>query len=134
MEEMVETIKPDCYDIVTYTTPWTPSKMAGRYGFGYHFLKKSGFNGKGCGKYKQGIQVPLDNEIYDHTYGLGFNSYRQPSIFPLNVNHIYGGHLKLVNPFLLDNHQKPTLDVFPEDEVLLDFLGVYEDLPTFHHK
>lgn len=119
---------------MTYAAPWTPSDMADRYGSGYHFLKKSGFNGKGCGKYEQGIQVPLDNDIYDHTYGLGFNPYRQPSVFPPNVNHIYGGQLKLVNPLLIDINQTPTLDIFPKDEALMDFLGVYDDLPKFHHK
>ena len=91
VNEMIEMIKLDFSDIVMYAAPWTPSEMDDWYGSGYLLLKKLGFNGQGCGKYEQGIQVPLDNEIYDHTYGLGFNPYKQPSNFPLNVNHICGG-------------------------------------------
>lgn len=52
----------------------------------------------------------------------------------LNVNHICGGQIKLVNPLLIDMNQAPSLDICLEDETLIEFLGIYNDLPKFHHK
>lgn len=115
-EEIMETIKPNCYDIQTYEAPLTPENMVDCYGPGYTLLKKSRFNGKGCGKFEKGIQVSLDSGFPIYTFRLRSNPQKQPLLLPLNVNHIYSGHVKLINPNLLDFYEKNKMDIFPDDE------------------
>lgn len=110
----------------------TVSDVAYRYSPWYYFLAKHRYYGQGCGKFEQGIQVPLSNDGYEHTYGLGFNPYKKPQFF-LNMNHICSGPLKLSNPHLITFDQLPSLDVYSSDDALVDFLGTYMDLSSFHH-
>ena len=76
----------------------------------------------------------MDSDFIENAFGLGFNPYKKPSLFPLNFNHICSGSHKLINPNLLDFEKIIKMDVFPDDEALMDFLGVYDDHPSFHHK
>ena len=70
----------------TIEAPLTLENMSNSYGLGYSFLKKYEFNGKGYENFKNGIQVPLDSVFRKYTFGLGFNIYKQTSLFPLNAN------------------------------------------------
>lgn len=132
-KETIETIKPNGQEIVSYEAPLTIPDMVDQYGPRYWFLAKHGFYGQGCGKHEQGIQVPLSNDIYDHSFGLGFNPYKQPFFFP-NVNHIYSGSLKLTNPHLIAFDQSTSLDVFSSNDALADFLGTVSPTLVVQHK
>ena len=83
---------------------------------------------------EQGIQVPLDSGFPKQTYELGFNPYKKPSLFSLNVNHVFIRPLKLLKLNLMDFNQRTEMDLFPDDDALMDFLRVYDNLPPFHHK
>lgn len=74
-EEIVETIKPKCYDIQTYEAPLSSENIADCYCIGYTLLKKLRFNRKGCKNFEQGIWVPMDSGFHEHAYGLGFKHY-----------------------------------------------------------
>lgn len=52
----------------------------------------------------------------------------------MHVNHICNGSLKLTNPRLLNFDKLMKMELFPDDEAVMDFLGVCDNLPSFHHK
>lgn len=54
------------------------SSMDSCHGIGYHLLTKHGFIWNGCDEQEQGIQVSLGNGGHEHSYGLGFNPFKQP--------------------------------------------------------
>lgn len=69
----------------------------------------------------------------EHSYSLGFNPYKQPQPITLNVKNISFGPLKFVNPHLIYFDHKNSFDTFTTDDALAEYLGVYDDLPPFHH-
>lgn len=90
------------YDIQTYETPPSLTKMANIYGPSFHILGKSGYNGNGCGAYEQGIKVPLENNAQETSFVLGYNplkTTKASKISSISVNVIFSSaSLSLKHP------------------------------------
>lgn len=99
----------------------------------FQILARCGYNGNGCGAQEKGIKVPLENNFRDMTFRLGYDPFectkasKAPSI---SVNVISTSlSIKYLEYIDYDSSSVFSLDVFHPDDSLVEFLGLYDNLP-----
>ncbi|GLJ36816.1 hypothetical protein SUGI_0742690 [Cryptomeria japonica] len=132
------------FDSLSYEKPPFLSEMANRYGCGFHILAKSGYSGNGCGANEQGIKVPLEHNMHEYSFGLGYNlskptkASKRPS---LNVNAIFSSDDDLTSTKSSStsiNSHAPHKEILAMNKSLYDSPQIskstYESLSPIHHK
>ncbi|GLJ11025.1 hypothetical protein SUGI_0140700 [Cryptomeria japonica] len=125
------------FDSLSYEKLPSLSEMDDRYGHGFRIFAKHGYHGNGCGTHEQGIKVPLENNLHNYAFGLGYNpckctkASKRPCI---SVNAI-STSLSMQHPEYIDEDPSCAcaFDVFSTDDALAEFLGAYDTLPRYHH-
>jgi len=126
-------------DYKTYESPASSKEMASLYGQGFQIISKNyDYVGNGCGINQQGTNVPIESALRHYSTGIGYNPFKESKAHrcpTLNVNTI--STLNLIFPEIIDTSYPPgvvPLDVFSTDEVIMEFLGTYYNIPCHHHK